>query len=62
MSLAGFIWSVIAGVLATFFVGATYKIINKNRIKKSINQKGNNNTAFMNSTINMHSDKKHKGE
>lgn len=62
MSLSGFIWSVIAGVLASFFVGATYKIINKNRIKKSIKQKGNNNTAFMDSTININSEKKHKGE
>lgn len=62
MSLSAFILSVAAGVLATLLVGATYKIINKNKIKKSIKQIGNNNTAYMDSTIHMQSEKKHKGE
>jgi hypothetical protein len=62
MTLEAFIWSVAAGILATILVGTTYKIINKNKTKKTINQKGNNNTAFMDSTININSEKNSKGE
>jgi hypothetical protein len=53
MDLSGFIWSVIAGIVATALVGATYKIKNRNKNINKINQKGNNNNAFMNSNINI---------
>lgn len=62
MTIEAFIWSVVAGVLATILVGTTYKINNKNKTKKNINQKGNNNTAFMDSTININSEKNSKSE
>lgn len=58
MTLENFIWSVIASIVATLILGTTtYKIINKNKTKKKIKQKGNNNNAFMDSTININSSK-----
>jgi hypothetical protein len=52
--------STIATILGTLIVGAVaggYIIFNNNKCKNNINQKGNNNTAFMNTTININSDK-----
>lgn len=64
MELTDFIWSVIAGLIATVIVGgAAYKLNNKNKTKKSILQKGDSNKAMMDSTINIHTDeKREKGE
>ncbi|WP_053365449.1 hypothetical protein [Bacillus sp. FJAT-27245] len=53
MDSSAFFWSVIASFVAAVFLGATYKIVNKNKTKKEINQKGNNNTAFIDSSINI---------
>lgn len=40
-----------------------YKFINKNKSQNGINQKGKNNNAIMNSSININQDNKHsKGE
>ncbi|EPC8419173.1 hypothetical protein EXW45_23830 [Bacillus wiedmannii] len=39
MSLSAFIWSVLAGILATVFVGATY-VIKKKKKNAGIVQKG----------------------
>jgi hypothetical protein len=52
MDLSTFIWSVLASIVAAAIVGtATYKIINRNRNINKINQNGNNNNAYVNSTI-----------
>ncbi|PGM48639.1 hypothetical protein [Bacillus thuringiensis] len=60
MTLDGFTWSVIASIVAALIIGATvtYKIVNKNKTNKRIDQGGNNNTAYMDSTININSDNK----
>lgn len=57
MTLDVFIWSVIAGIVATLIVGAgvAYKIVNRNKTNKSIKQDGTSNNAFMDSTININS-------
>ncbi|MEK5272494.1 MULTISPECIES: hypothetical protein [unclassified Aeribacillus] len=58
MDLSTFIWSVLAGIVATALIGtATYKIINRNKNLNKINQEGNNNNAYMNSTININYEK-----
>ena len=62
MTLEVFIWSVIASVVAAIIGGATYKIVNKNKTRKSIKQKGDNNTAFMDSTIHINPTKTDKDE
>ncbi|MCT6901614.1 MAG: hypothetical protein M3Z48_00110 [Lactobacillus sp.] len=64
MTLDVFLWSVIASIVAAVIFGgaATYKITNRNKTKKKINQKGNNNTAYMDSTVNINSDNKNKDD
>ncbi|SCC33174.1 Protein of unknown function [Bacillus cereus] len=64
MTLDGFTWSVIASIVAALIMGATvtYKIVNKNKTNKHIDQGGNNNTAYMDSTVNINSDKKNKDD
>jgi Na+/glutamate symporter len=58
MTIEIFFWSVVASIVAAAIIGGpVYKIINKNKTKKSIKQKGNNNTAFMDSSININSNK-----
>jgi len=51
MDLSTFIWSVLASIVAAAIGTATYKIINRNKNINKINQKGNNNNAYVNSTI-----------
>ncbi len=61
MTINIFLWSVFAGIIATVIVGSTYKFTNKNKTKKTIKQKGENNTAIMDSWVNINSDK-NKGD
>ncbi|MEQ2529201.1 hypothetical protein WMO40_21230 [Bacillaceae bacterium CLA-AA-H227] len=63
MTLDAFGLSILASVIAAIIVGSSivYKIINKNKTKKNIKQKGKKNTAIMDSTININSDRKNGG-
>lgn len=63
MTLNAFIWSVIASIVAAIIVGTTtYKLINKNKTKKIFKQKGDSNIGFMDSKININSNRDNKGE
>lgn len=52
MEIDAFVWSIIAGIVATALVGtALFKIINKNKTKNVVKQKGNTNQAIVGSTV-----------
>jgi len=58
MDLSTFIWSVLASIVGTSLIGTvTFKIINRNKNINKINQQGNNNKAYMNSTSNINYEK-----
>lgn len=63
MDISTFVWSVIASIVATLILGgAVYNVINKNKTRNTIVQKGKSHQAYMNSTIHIRADKSKKGE
>lgn len=63
MDLTTFTWSVIASLVAAAIIGGVaFKVIHKNKTNNSIKQKGEGNTAYMNSTIHNNNYEKKKGD
>lgn len=62
MEISSVITAIISALVAAGVAITSYKVINRNKSKNTINQKGNNNNAFMNSNINIDSTVNKKDE